>query len=240
MRVWRHLSLLELLKMLFFIRIIVVLSIAAAIGCSIVNSSATTADLRDMAPTPAVENGSAAFKGSQTAVFAGGCFWGVEAVFEHVKGVTDVRSGYAGGEAKNADYEKVSEGTTGHAESVKVTFDPAKVTYVQLMTIFFSVAHDPTQLNRQGPDTGTQYRSAIFYSDEEQKKLADDYIAAIDKSKALPKPIVTQVVPLKEFYEAESYHQDYLKRHPDDPYIVYNDMPKLEALKTKFPDLYKK
>ena len=238
MRVWRHLSLLELLKMLFFTRVIVVLSIAAAIGCSIVNSSATTADLKDLAPTPGVENSSAAPKGSQTAVFAGGCFWGVEAVFEHVKGVTDVRSGYAGGEAKSADYEKVSEGTTGHAESVKVTFDPAKVTYVQLMTIFFSVAHDPTQLNRQGPDTGTQYRSAIFYSDEEQKKLADDYIAAIDKSKGLPKPIVTQVVPLKEFYEAESYHQDYLKRHPDDPYIVYNDMPKLEALKSKFPDLY--
>jgi peptide-methionine (S)-S-oxide reductase len=210
--------------MSFFSKLLIVLSVAAGISCAVVNSSTATADIATLAPTPMNETRS--MTQPQTAVFAGGCFWGVEAVFEHVKGVTDVRSGYAGGEKKTA-------------ESVKVTFDPAKVTYVQLLTVFFSVAHDPTQLNRQGPDTGTQYRSSIFYSNEEQKKLANDYIAAIDKAKAFPKPIVTQVVQLKEFYEAESHHQNYLKLHPDDPYIVYNDMPKIEALKTKFPDLYK-
>ncbi len=225
--------------MLLFSKIILVLSIAAAIGCSVVNSSTTTADLKDLAPIMDTENSSSASKSSQTAVFAGGCFWGVEAVFEHVKGVTDVRSGYVGGEAKTANYDKVSEGTTGHAESVRITFDPTKVTYVQLLTAFFSVAHDPTQLNYQGPDHGTQYRSAIFYADEEQKKLAQTYIEAIGKSKAFAKPVVTQIVPLKEFYDAESYHQDYLKHHPDETYIVINDQPKVAALKAKFPELYK-
>ncbi len=225
--------------MLLFTKIIVILSVAFASGCSVISSSAPAIDIKEIAPTPATETRSATTKGSQTAVFAGGCFWGVEAVFEHVKGVTDVKSGYAGGDAKTADYDKVGKGSTGHAESIKITFDPAKVTYVQLLTMFFSVAHDPTQLNRQGPDTGTQYRSAIFYADEEQKKLAQAYIEAIDKSKALSKPVVTQVAPLKEFFEAEGYHQDYLKNHPNDPYIVYNDLPKLVALKAKFPDLYK-
>ncbi len=222
--------------MSYFSKILLILFVAAGIGCAVVNSSTSTTDLATLAATPVNENRSAAQ--SQTAVFAGGCFWGVEAVFEHVKGVTNVVSGYAGGEAKTAEYKSVSGGSTGHAESVKVTFDPTKITYVQLLTVFFSVAHDPTQLNRQGPDTGTQYRSAIFYSDEEQKKLANDYIAAIDKAKAFPKPVVTQVIQLKEFYEAEGYHQDYLKLHPKDLYIIYNDLPKLEAFKQKLPDLY--
>jgi peptide-methionine (S)-S-oxide reductase len=190
----------------------------------------------DEAPVPlAVE---AATANRQTAVFAGGCFWGVEAVFEHVKGVIDVKSGYAGGKKEAANYDDVSTSTTGHAESVLVTFDPSKVSYTQLLSIFFTAAHDPTQLNRQGPDHGTQYRSAIFYSDANQKKLAEAYIDAINKSKALPNAVVTQVAALDQFYPAEAYHQDYLKNHPDEPYIVVNDKPKVEALKSKFPDLY--
>ena len=237
MRALRHLCFREDIYMSYFIKLLIVLSVAAGINCAVVNSSTTTADLATLAPTPVAENRSTAQL--QTAVFAGGCFWGVEAVFEHIKGVTDVKSGYAGGEGKTANYDKVSDGTTGHAESVKVTFDPAKVTYVQLLTIFFSVAHDPTQLNYQGPDHGTQYRSAIFYSNDDQKKLTQDYIEAINKSKVFAKPVVTQIVPLKEFYDAESYHQDYLKHHPDEPYIVINDQPKVEELKAKFPELYK-
>jgi peptide-methionine (S)-S-oxide reductase len=215
-------------------------TLLVAIGCSISSSSASSplsANIADVAPTP--KSQASQSKELQTAVFAGGCFWGVEAVFEHLKGVTDARSGYAGGEKGTAEYERVSDGNTGHAESVKVTYDPTKVSYVQLLTVFFSVAHDPTEINRQGPDVGTQYRSAIFYVNEEQKKLATDYIDAINKSKALPKPVATEVNSLKEFYEAEAYHQDYLKNHPTEPYIVYNDQPKLAALKTKVPELYK-
>jgi len=210
-----------------------------ALACSVASSSSTKeVDLRGLEPTPVKDVKPTDPKGTQTAVFAGGCFWGVDAVFKHVKGVTDVKSGYSGGEAKTAQYDTVSGGDTGHAESVKVTFDPAKVTYVQLLTIFFSVAHDPTELNRQGPDTGTQYRSAIFYSDEDQKKAAQEYIDNIDKSKTLSKPVVTEVVPLKAFYDAEAYHQNYLALHPSQPYIVINDKPKVAALKAKFPDLY--
>ena len=210
-----------------------------ALACSVASSSSTKdVDLRGLEPTPAKDAKPADPKGLQTAVFAGGCFWGVDAVFKHVKGVTDVKSGYSGGEAKTAQYETVSDGNTGHAESVKVTFDPTKVTYVQLLTVFFSIAHDPTELNRQGPDTGTQYRSAIFYADEDQKKSALEYIDAINKSKAFANPVVTEVVLLKEFYEAEGYHQNYLALHPTQPYIVINDKPKVEALKKKFPDLY--
>jgi len=175
----------------------------------------------------------------QTAVFAGGCFWGIEAVFEHVKGVTDASSGYAGGTKETAEYDKVSEGSTGHAEAVKVIFDGSKVTYAQLLTVFFSVAHDPTEVDRQGPDVGAQYRSEIFYVNDEQKKLATDYIAAIDKSKALREPVATKVSALKQFFEAEQYHQDYLRKNPTQPYIVYHDLPKLEALKKRFPDLYR-
>jgi len=181
-----------------------------------------------------------AFAADQTAVFAGGCFWGVEAVFEHVKGVRSVVAGYSGGTKATANYEAVSSGRTGHAESVKVTFDPSVVSYQQLLFVFFSIAHDPTELNRQGPDVGRQYRSAIFYTDDEQRKMALAFIDAINKSKALAKPVVTEVVPFKAFYEAEEHHQDFVRRNPDYPYVVYNDLPKLEALRQKFPDLYLK
>ena len=174
---------------------------------------------------------------SATAVFSGGCFWGVDAVFKHVKGVTNVVSGYAGGNADTANYETVSTGTTGHAESVQVTYDPSQVSYDDLLKVFFFVAHDPTELNRQGPDSGTQYRSSIFYANDEQKKMAEDYIAQLTREKAFSEPIVTKVVPLTGFYPAEKYHQNYLALHPDQPYIVINDMPKLERLKTSFPAL---
>ena len=177
-------------------------------------------------------------KGEQTAVFAGGCFWGLEAVFEHIKGVSDVTSGYSGGAAKTADYETVSTGETGHAESVKITFDPAQVSYEQLLKVFFAVAHDPTELNRQTPDVGTQYRSAIFYANDEQKKFAESYIAELTKAKTFPKPIVTQVVALEAFYKAEDYHQDYLAHHPTQAYIVAYDQPKVENLRKTFPDLF--
>jgi len=175
----------------------------------------------------------------QDAVLAGGCFWGVDGVFKHVKGVISVTSGYSGGSASTAQYETVSTGTTGHAESVKIVYDPAKISYQQLLKVFFFVAHDPTELNRQGPDTGTQYRSIIFYTDQEQKKIAQDYITQLDKSKAFADPIVTEVVPLKQFYPAEAYHQNFLERYPDNPYIVYNDLPKLDQLRKQFPSLYR-
>jgi peptide-methionine (S)-S-oxide reductase len=187
----------------------------------------------------AAESSSQSAGSQQTAVFAGGCFWGVDAVFKHVKGVDRVLSGYAGGEASTAQYETVSTGTTGHAESVEVTYDPSQVSYNDLLKVFFYAAHDPTELNQQGPDEGTQYRSAIFYTNADQKKAADAYIAQLDRAKAFSEPIVTQVVPLKGFYPAEAYHQDYLARHPDNPYIVFNDLPKLELLREKFPQLYK-
>jgi peptide-methionine (S)-S-oxide reductase len=180
----------------------------------------------------------ASVKGKQTAVLAGGCFWGVDAVFKHVKGVKEVVSGYSGGDVKSPDYETVSSGRTGHAESVKITFDPSKVTYSQLLRVFFSVATDPTELNRQGPDEGTQYRSVIFYSDDAQKQIALAYIDQLNKAGVFRAPIVTQVVPFEHFYLAEAYHQNYLELHPDNPYIVYNDLPKLRALKKEFPGLY--
>ena len=187
----------------------------------------------------AAETASPSAGAQQTAVFAGGCFWGVDAVFKHVKGVDRVVSGYAGGQSSTARYEVVSSGTTGHAESVEVTYDSSRVSYSDLLEVFFYAAHDPTELNRQGPDWGTQYRSAIFYTNADQKKIADAYITQLDRAKAFPEPIVTQVVPLKGFYPAEAYHQDYLARHPDSPYIVINDLPKLELLRKKFPQLYK-
>jgi peptide-methionine (S)-S-oxide reductase len=164
----------------------------------------------------------------------------VQAVFQHVKGVQRVTSGYSGGSSSTAEYEVVSTGSTGHAESVQITFDPARVSYGQLLKVFFSVAHDPTQLNRQGPDTGTQYRSVIFYANDEQKGIAEAYIAQLEQAKSFPRPIVTQVVPLKAFYAAESYHQDYAALHPDNPYIAINDAPKVEHLRQQFPDLYQK
>ena len=189
-------------------------------------------------PPPAIDIKASAVPGLQTAVFAGGCFWGVEAVFRHMKGVTSAVSGYAGGVAKTADYESVGSGTTGHAESVKVTYDPAKVSYGQLLTVFFSVAHDPTQLNRQGPDHGTQYRSAIFTASDEQKRVAQAYVAQLDRANVFGRPIVTEIVALPAFYPAEAYHQNYLALHPTQPYIVFNDLPKLANLKTQFPGLY--
>lgn len=175
----------------------------------------------------------------QVAVFAGGCFWGVEAVFEHVKGVKDAVSGYSGGSGSTADYQTVGTGNTGHAESVKVTYDPSKVSYGQLLEVYFSVAHDPTQLNRQSPDVGTQYRSEIFATDADQLRIAKAYITQLTAAKVFPQPIVTKLAPLKGFYRAEAYHQNYLVRHPNQPYIVYNDAPKLVHLKAMFPELYK-
>lgn len=189
-------------------------------------------------PTPAVDAPKAATSGQATAVFAGGCFWGVEAVFKHVKGVSSSTSGYSGGSQATAKYMLVGTGATGHAEAVEVKYDPAQVTYGQLLRVFFSVAHDPTQLNRQGPDWGTQYRSAIFYATPEQERVAKAYIAQLDAAKVYSKPIVTEVSPLKAFYSAEEYHQNYLARNPDQPYIVIHDMPKLAALKEQFPQLY--
>jgi peptide-methionine (S)-S-oxide reductase len=175
---------------------------------------------------------------AQTAVLSGGCFWGVQGVFEHVRGVKNVIAGYAGGEKSTAQYETVSSGSTGHAESVKITFDPAAISYGQILQIAFSVVHDPTQLNRQGPDVGTQYRSAIFYADENQKRIAQAYIAQLDQSHAYARPIVTRVDPLKGFYPAEGYHQDYLIHNPMQPYIAMYDIPKIRNFKLTFPELY--
>jgi len=181
---------------------------------------------------------SSAYAAEQTAVFAGGCFWGVEAVFEHVKGVSSVTAGYSGGTKQTADYETVSSGKTDHAESVLIKFDPAKVSYQQLLYIFFAVAHDPTELNFQGPDHGRQYRSVIFYMDDSQKSQAVAFIKAIEDAKALQNPVVTEVVPFKAFYKAEEEHQGFVRLNPDNDYVVYNDLPKIRELKKKFPELY--
>lgn len=190
-------------------------------------------------PAPALDAPLASAKSQQTVVLAGGCFWGVQAVFEHLRGVESVTSGYSGGSVKSPSYENVSLGGTGHAESVSIAFDASKITYGQLLMIFFSVAHDPTQLNRQGPDTGSQYRSVIFYNSDEQKRIAEAYIAQLDAAKVYSRPIVTKVEPFQAFYRAEEYHQDFLKNNPANPYIVYNDLPKLENLKKDFPEFYK-
>jgi peptide-methionine (S)-S-oxide reductase len=188
-------------------------------------------------PPPAVDNPKQP-GAPQTAVLAAGCFWGVQGVFEHVRGVRKVVSGYAGGERSTAQYETVSTGSTGHAESVMITFDPAEVSYGQLLQIAFSVVHDPTQLNRQGPDAGSQYRSAIFVADADQRRIAESYIAQLNQAHAFPRPIATRIEPLKGFYQAEGYHQDYLVHHPNAPYIEYNDLPKVENLERVFPALY--
>ena len=189
-------------------------------------------------PAAKVDASLATSPGKQTAVFAGGCFWGTQSVFERVKGVLKTTAGYAGGSAKTATYDQVSTETTGHAESVEVVYDPSRITYGQLLRIFFSVAHDPTQLNRQGPDVGASYRSAIFYVDDEQKHIATAYIEQLDAAKVFPKPIVTQVTPLKGFYRAEDYHQDYAFHNPNNPYIQVCDLPKIKALKQEFPELF--
>ena len=207
------------------------LAFSASIGC--------TAATKTPVPAPAHDAALAQTSGKQTAVFAGGCFWGTQSVFERVKGVLATTAGYSGGSAFTATYEQVGQENTGHAESVKVVFDPSKITYGQLLQIFFSVVHDPTQLNRQGPDVGESYRSVIFYANDEQQKISKDYIAQLDAAKVFPKPIVTQVVPLKGFYDAEAYHQDYALHNPNNPYILVCDRPKVEALKQQFPELFK-
>jgi peptide-methionine (S)-S-oxide reductase len=214
---------------------------AAAIGGTVTVSRMESTSKLEQAPILPAPNSSAALtpiKGKETAVFAGGCFWGIDAVFKHVKGVLDVTSGYAGGNVVNPSYEEVSTGTTGNAESVRVNFDPSQVSYSQLLQVFFS-SFDPTELNRQGPDVGTQYRSAIFYMTDEQKKLADAYVKQLTDAKAFKRPIVTEVTKLNNFSPAEAYHQNYFALHPNQPYIVINDAPKVEHLRKAFPALYK-
>ncbi len=201
--------------------------------CALATLSASTF------PDPVKDIRVAAPAAKQTLVLAGGCFWGVEAVFDRVEGVSDVVSGYAGGSRLNANYALVSSGVTGHAESVKITYDPARVTFGQLLKVFFAVAHDPTELNRQGPDEGPQYRSSIFHGGDEQKAVADAYIRQLNDARLFPRPIVTTVVPLEGFYAAEDYHQDFLDRNRNHPYIVINDLPKLRQLKAQFPELTK-
>jgi peptide-methionine (S)-S-oxide reductase len=211
--------------------LLVALPLSLALGCSLAAEPAL------IAPAPTLDNPRAAGH-LQTAVLAGGCFWGLQGVFEHVRGVRAVLAGYSGGARRTAQYEEVSSGTTGHAESVQITFDPAQVSYGELLQIYFSVAHDPTQLNRQGPDVGTQYRSSIFYADETQQHIATSYVAQLDKDKVFARPIVTRIDALKGFYPAEDYHQDYYLKNPDQPYIVYNDLPKIRNLQRLFPADY--
>lgn len=193
---------------------------------------------RTALPAPSTVPRAAAATADQTAVFAGGCFWGIEAVFEHLKGVKSAVSGYAGGSSSAPSYDEVSSGRTGHAEAVQVVYDPSVISYETLLHVFFSVAHDPTELNRQGPDVGTQYRSAIFYRDDDQKQTAEAYIRQLTTAKAFDRPIVTEVAPLRAFYPAEEYHQNYMARHPNSMYIVINDAPKVEHLRRQFPALY--
>lgn len=207
-------------------------------ACS-AKASASSRAAAAAVPAPVLDTPRFSTPGRQTAVLSGGCFWGVQAVFLHVKGVISAISGYSGGSARTAEYEIVSTGETDHAESVQIVFDPSQITYGELLRVFFSVAHDPTELNRQGPDEGTQYRSAIFYANDEQKSIAEAYISQLDKAGVFRRRIVTQVVPLKAFYPAEAYHQNYAALHPDQPYILFNDAPKVEHLREEFPELYK-
>lgn len=189
-------------------------------------------------PNPVVDETLAAKKGQETIVVAGGCFWGIQAVFKHVKGVTSATAGYSGGTVKNPDYETVSSGTSGHAESVEIVYDPSQITLGTLLKVFFSVAHDPTALNRQGPDSGTQYRSAIFFGNNDQQRIAQAYVDQLNQAKIFSQPIVTQIVPLQAFYRAEDYHQDYAVHHPESPYIQICDLPKVKHLQQQFPGLY--
>jgi peptide-methionine (S)-S-oxide reductase len=219
------------------VRIVTVSAAAAAVVAALTLRSSSTSATTLPDPLVGTTPGTA---GEQVAVFAGGCFWGIEAVFEHMKGVRDAVSGYAGGTKSTAAYDAVSSGATGHAEAVRVTFDPSVVSYAQLLKVFFSVAHDPTQLDRQGPDVGPQYRSAIFYGDAEQERVIRAYVKQLTDAKAFDRPIVTQIVPLDEFYVAEEYHQDYAAKHPNEPYIVYHDRPKVARLEAEFPELFRK
>jgi peptide-methionine (S)-S-oxide reductase len=214
---------------------LIVVGLLAAAGFVATRS---TAEEARVVPAPAIDE-QAGGKASEVAVVAGGCFWGVQGVFQHVEGVTSAVSGYDGGEKATAHYEMTSEGNTGHAESVQITYDPRKITYGRILQVFFSVAHDPTELNRQGPDEGTQYRSAIFPQSEEQAKVAKAYIAQLDSAHVFSAPIVTTIEPGKTFYRAEDYHQDFLARNPGYPYIVFNDLPKIANLKQLFPALYR-
>jgi peptide-methionine (S)-S-oxide reductase len=213
------------------------LTFAVLVAC--LSSVGCQALTREPAPAPAQDVPLAQTPGKATAVFAGGCFWGTQSVFERVKGVLDTKAGYSGGTRASATYDQVTTETTEHAESVKVIYDPSQITYGRLLQIFFSVVHDPTQLNRQGPDVGTSYRSEIFYANDEQKRISQAYIAQLDAAKIFPKKIVTKVDPLKGFYDAESYHQDYAMYHPDNAYILVCDKPKIDALKQEFPELFK-
>jgi peptide-methionine (S)-S-oxide reductase len=217
------------------IAIAVVLLLAIAVAGVFAGAKAAG---KSPVPAAATDDALAAKPGSETAVFAGGCFWGTQSVFERVKGVIDTTVGYSGGSAATATYDQVTTETTGHAESIRVDYDPSRITYGQLLRIFFSVAHDPTQLNRQGLDVGPSYRSVIFYATDDQHRLAQDYIAQLDSAHVFPKPIVTQVVPLKGFYTAEEYHQHYADNNPGNPYILVCDRPKVEALKQQFPELF--
>ena len=208
----------------------VVTVLAGAVACRAGNGAPV--------PAPVVDEAKVSAPAQQTATVAGGCFWGIQAVFQHVKGVVSATSGYAGGTVKNPDYEAVSSGRTGHAESVQIVYDPSKVSYGELLRVFFSVALDPTEVNRQGPDEGTQYRSVIFYGNDDQKRIAEAYIAQLDQAKVFRGKIATQVTALQAFYPAEGYHQNYATVHPNDPYIVYNDAPKVANLRKEFPELY--
>jgi peptide-methionine (S)-S-oxide reductase len=209
-------------------------------GIGVLAAIATSLSGATNFPTPTVDDQLATSSSKETAVLAGGCFWGVEGVFERVKGVTDVVSGFAGGAKNTAHYEMVSQGTTGHAESVQITYDPSQITYGQLLVVYFAVAHDPTELNRQGPDTGRQYRSAIFFMNDDQKRIAEAYVRQLNDAHVFSRPIVTEIVPFQGFYAAEAYHQHFLDRNPTYPYIVYNDLPKIRALKKQLPQLCKR
>ncbi|HEX4603486.1 MAG TPA: peptide-methionine (S)-S-oxide reductase MsrA [Candidatus Angelobacter sp.] len=213
------------------IKILSILLLASTIACQ---ASSRAVKL----PDPATDAPLSKTKSAQTVVLAGGCFWGIQEVFKHVKGVSSATAGYSGGAANTAQYETVSTGRTGHAESVKVVYDPSQVSFGQILKVFFSVAHDPTELNRQGPDDGTQYRSVIFYANDEQKRVAQTYVDQLNRAKLFPEPIVTQIVALQAFYPAEAYHQDYAEHHPNEPYIAINDLPKLDHLKQTLPELY--
>ena len=224
--------------MIFQLRVSHLVIVTALLTAGCADSAMTAAAAAVVLPDPAVDEPAAASKGQPAAVFAGGCFWGVDAVFKHVRGVTRVTSGYAGGSASTAVYDVVGTGRTGHAESVEILYDRSQISYGQLLKIFFAIAHDPTELNRQGPDVGPQYRSAIFFASEEQRRIGQAYIDQLNAARAFPRPIVTEVAPLRAFYQAEPYHQNYVARHPDLPYIRVYDLPKVEHLRVQFPDLY--
>jgi peptide-methionine (S)-S-oxide reductase len=226
------------------LRTIALTVLAVAVTCSLAvvlargRMPSAVASGKTSVPDPAFDEPLASSAGTESMVVAGGCFWGVQAVFQHVKGVVSATSGYAGGAAQTAQYDIVSSGRTGHAESVKVTYDPSRISYGQLLKVFFTVAHDPTQLNEQGPDVGTQYRSALFVGDEQQRRIASAYVERLAAAKIFRRPIVTAIDAGQTFYEAEAYHQDYFTRHPHDPYILINDRPKVDALRRQFPELY--